>query len=297
MVFSQKSTIPNRCISSNVFGKLRANIKKPKKWPMKYWRFPSLSKFKTMGKTAKSVGEISVGHYDQIFHSGFSVRRSWHQLKFQRVLEAIPFSKPESIIDVGCFAGSFLSICMPDRFPRQMGVDILADQISYSKTHYETPFREFRYIRELADLLSFKETFDNLTGIEVIEHLSHSDLRIFFQAACSLLRPGGRMVITTPNYCSCWPLLEVLLNQFSDINYAEQHVTKFTVFNFEQLLQKIYPEFQKNFKKETLTTTHLAAPFFAIFGTRFARQLSSLVAHRYWSVKFGSLILGSWLRR
>ena len=250
-----------------------------------------------MGKAAKNVGEISVGQYDQIFRSGFSVRRSWHQLKFQRVLEAIPFSRPESIIDVGCFAGSFLSLCMADRFPRQLGVDILADQIGYSKAHYETPFREFRYIRELADLLSFKETFDNLTSIEVIEHLSHSDLRTFFQAASSLLRTGGRMVITTPNYCSLWPLLEVLLNQFSDINYAEQHVTQFTVFNIERLLHEIYPEFQEKFKMETLTTTHLAAPFFAVFGTRFARLLSSLVAHRYWNVKFGSLILGSWVKR
>jgi 2-polyprenyl-3-methyl-5-hydroxy-6-metoxy-1,4-benzoquinol methylase len=250
-----------------------------------------------MSKAAKNIGEISVGHYDQIFRSGFSVRRSWHQLKFQRVLESVPNHKPESIIDVGCFAGSFLSICTAERFPRQLGVDILADQIAYSKAHYERPFREFRYIRQLADLLSFKERFDNLTGIEVIEHLSRSDLRIFFQAASSLLRPGGRMVITTPNYHSLWPLLEVCLNQFSDINYAGQHVTKFTVFNIEKLLHEIFPRFKEIFKKETLTTTHLAAPFFAVFGTRFARQLSSFVAHRYWNVKFGSLILGSWLRR
>lgn len=250
-----------------------------------------------MTKAAKNVREISIGHYDQIFRSGFSVRRSWHQLKFQRVLESIPFHKPESIIDVGCFAGSFLSICTEDRFPRQLGVDILADQIEYSKAHYERHFREFRYIRQLADLLSFNETFDNLTSIEVIEHLSHSDLRIFLQAASSLLRSGGRMVITTPNYCSLWPLLEVFLNQFSDINYAEQHVTKFTVFNFEKLLNEIYPDFQKTFKKELLTTTHLATPFFAVFGTRFASFLSSLVDHRYWNVKIGSLILGSWSRR
>ena len=200
-----------------------------------------LSNFEKMGKTAKSVSEISVGQYDQIFRSGFSVRRSWHQLKFQRVLEAIPFSKPESIIDVGCFAGSFLSACQADQFPRQLGVDILADQIAYSKTYYETPFREFRYISELAELLSFKETFDNLTCIEVIEHLSNSDLRTFFRAASSLLKPGGRMVITTPNYFSLWPLLEVLLNQFSDIDYSEQHVTKFTALNIEKLLHKIYP--------------------------------------------------------
>lgn len=250
-----------------------------------------------MGKAAKNVGEISVGHYDQIFRSGFSVRRSWHQLKFQRVLESIPFHKPESIIDVGCFAGSFLSICTAERFPRQLGVDILADQIAYSKAHYERPFREFRYIRQLADLLSFKERFDNLTSIEVIEHLSQSDLRTFFQAASTLLRPGGRLIITTPNYCSFWPVLEVLLNKFSDINYAEQHVTKFTVFSIEKLLNEVYPDFQKAFKRENLTTTHLAAPFFAVFGTRFARYLSSLVAHRYWNVKIGSLILGSWLRR
>ena len=264
---------------------------------MKYCRFLLPLKSKPMGKVAINVGEITIGHYDQIFRSGFSVRRSWHKLKFQRVLESIPSHKPESIIDVGCFAGTFLSTCKPERFPRQLGVDILNDQIKYSKSHYETSFREFRYIRQLGDLLSFKETFDNLTSIEVIEHLAHVDLRNFFEAAAHLLRPGGRMVITTPNYCSLWPVLEFFLNKFSDINYAEQHVTKFTIFNIERLLQTIYTDFQGKFKRETLTTTHLAAPFFAIFGAVFASRLSSLVAHRYWNIKYGSLILGSWLRR
>ena len=268
-----------------------------KKWLTKYYRFRLPLKSKPMGKAASNVGEISIGRYDQIFRSGFSVRRSWHQLKFQRVLEVIQSQKPESIIDVGCFAGSFLSTCTQDRFPRQVGVDILADQIKYSKSHYETSFREFRHICQLADLFSFKESFDNLTSIEVIEHLSHVDLRNFFEASSYLLRPGGRMVITTPNYCSLWPVLEVFLNKFSDINYAEQHVTKFTIFNIEKLLQHIYPEFKDKFKRETLTTTHLAAPFFAIFGTMFASRLSSLVAHQYWNIKYGSLILGSWLRR
>jgi len=263
---------------------------------MKYYRFLSLLKSNPMGKPAFNVGEITIGRYDQIFRSGFSIRRSWHQLKFQRVLETFSSHKPESIIDIGCFAGSFLSLCKPEQFPRQLGVDILADQIEYSKSHYATSFREFRYIRKLTDLVSFKETFDNLTSIEVIEHLSHVDLRSFFDAAFHLLRPGGRMVITTPNYCSLWPVLEFCLNKFSDINYAEQHVTKFTVFNIEKLLCQLYPDFQTKFSIETLTTTHLAAPFFAVFGTRFASRLSSLVAHRYWNVKFGSLILGSWLR-
>jgi hypothetical protein len=98
-------------------------------------------------------------------------------------------------------------------------------------------------------------------------------------------------VITTPNYASTWPLLEALLNRFSDVSYQEQHITRFTYFRMEEQLRELYPDFDRHFSVELKTTTHLLTPFLAGVSFRGARFLSRLVSHNRWRQPFGNLVL------
>ena len=41
------------------------------------------------------------------------------------------------------------------------------------------------------------------------------------------LRPGGRLVLTTPDYGSAWPLVERVVDRLGDVEYYVQHVNKF----------------------------------------------------------------------
>lgn len=240
---------------------------------------------------AAGYEDIPVGFYDAVLRGGSPVRRLWHLAKFERVLDCLPGGESSSILDVGCFAGSFLSLVPEHRFGRQLGVDILRTQVEFARARYGTRFREFRHVPDLEALETIHESFDCITGIEVIEHLTATEVRSLMRQAAQKLVPGGRLVITTPNYASAWPLLEALLNRFSDVSYNEQHITRFNYFGIEEQLSTLYPDFNRHFELELKTTTHLLTPFLAGISFRAARFLSRAVPHRRWRQPFGNLIL------
>jgi 2-polyprenyl-3-methyl-5-hydroxy-6-metoxy-1,4-benzoquinol methylase len=236
---------------------------------------------------------IPKGYYDKVLREGNPVRRLWHVSKFERVLDYLPQRPNQSILDIGCFAGTFLSLVPEHRFSRQVGVDILPEQIAYANATYGTPFREFRHMRTIAELdASVKETFDCVTLVEVIEHLKPEEIRTLFHQIVDRLDPGGKLVLTTPNYASAWPLIEVVLNKVSEVSYEEQHITKFTYFNMEQKLAAIYPDLWLYFNTlDFKTTTHFMTPFMAAVSYDVARGLSRVVPHQKWRHPFGNLVL------
>ena len=240
---------------------------------------------------------IPEGHYDRILREGSPIRRLWHVSKFQRVLDYLPQSKDQAILDIGCFAGSFLSLACPTRFSRQVGVDILPAQVAYANREYGTAFRRFQHVDSITQLEHLGETFDCVTLIEVIEHLTPEEIRVLFAQVARVLRPGGKLVLTTPNYASTWPLLELLLNRFGDVNYEEQHVTRFTFFNLERRLSAIHPPLASQFRVELKTTTHFITPFLAALSFRAAQWLSRAVPHARWRLPFGNLVLTVLTRR
>lgn len=239
---------------------------------------------------------IPVGFYDEVARSGGAIRRAWHLQKFQRVRDCLPAGSGLSILDVGCFAGTFLSMLDELRFTKQLGVDILPEQIAYATARYGTQARRFQAIKDVSDIHELGETFDCVTAIEVIEHLRHDIIQRLIDNVAVCLKPGGAFVMSTPNYASTWPLVELLLNRFSDVSYEEQHVTKLTAFNLETKLAKIAPTLNRCFTLELKTTTHLISPFLAPFGFDNVMKMSSAVPHKRWRVPFGNLCLASFRR-
>jgi 2-polyprenyl-3-methyl-5-hydroxy-6-metoxy-1,4-benzoquinol methylase len=240
---------------------------------------------------SKELTDIPIGHYHRVMESGHPVRRAWHLLKFTRVLDLCNEGSG-AILDVGCFAGSLLSRADEARFPRQLGVDILPEQIAWANREFGTPFRKFQHIDGLRGLRRLTDTFDYATSVEVIEHLEPREIRTLFLEVARVLTPGrGRFVLSTPNYASTWPVLELLLNKLSDVDYSEQHITRFTWFGFEKQLAQIVPELDKYFRFEVKTTTHLVSPFAAVLGVDFATKLGSAIPHQRWASPFGNLVL------
>jgi SAM-dependent methyltransferase len=69
---------------------------------------------------------------------------------------------------------------------------------------------------------------DAVTLIEVIEHLTIEQTNIAFSEAMRCLRPGGQLVMTTPNYHSMWPVLETIINRQAEVTYEDQHINRYT---------------------------------------------------------------------
>jgi 2-polyprenyl-3-methyl-5-hydroxy-6-metoxy-1,4-benzoquinol methylase len=235
---------------------------------------------------------IPVGYYDQILREGNSIRRLWHLSKFEKVLECLPSLPAQSILDIGCFGGTFLSLVPKERFSRQVGVDVVPEQIAFAVERWATAYREFQAIESLSELLSMNESFDCITAIEVIEHLNAEEIRSLFEGIASRLRPGGKLVLTTPNYASAWPLVERIVNRVADVSYEQQHITKFTYWNFERKLQRIYPQLFRDFSAVDLKkTSHGLAPFLAAVSFDVAHQLSRMGARRRRGLPWGNIVL------
>lgn len=246
-----------------------------------------------MSTRKRKLTDIPAGHYHDVMERGNPVRRTWHLLKFVRVLEVLPPGPGLSLLDIGSFAGSLLSLASETRFSRQLGVDILPEQIAYANRRFGTAHRSFRHLRSLRELADLGERFDCVTCVEVIEHLSTDDIRSLFEGVAKVLVRGtGVFVLTTPNYSSLWPLLELGLNYMSDVDYSEQHITKFTWFDFRAKLARIVPRLTEDFEIDLMTTTHLLTPFVAgVVGVESALEIASAVPHGRWHVPFGNLIL------
>jgi 2-polyprenyl-3-methyl-5-hydroxy-6-metoxy-1,4-benzoquinol methylase len=238
-----------------------------------------------------------LGYYHQILREGSPVRRAWHQQKFRRVLDCLAPGPGLSILDIGCFAGSFLSLLDEERFSQQVGVDVLPNQIDFANGHFGSPSRRFLHVSSIGALDLGKAVFDCVTLIEVIEHLDEQEVRIALDKAREVLKEGGRLVITTPNYTSAWPLLEILINKTSSFSYEDQHITKFNYFNVLKKIRRIAPEFLNSFELEFKTTTHFIAPFLARFSMDLAERVSRWRNHRSWRHPFGNLLLLSFIKK
>ena len=234
---------------------------------------------------------IPLGFYDDIARQKKGMRSFWHYLKFQRIIDFLNTqSNVNSIIDYGCFCGTLLGMVDNSKLKEQVGLDILEDQIDYAQKNYQTEFRNFQLIDDYNRDFPYKKT-DSITIVEVIEHLELSQTSEVLDFATKRLNSGGFFMLTTPNYLSFWPVLEVILNAVSEVNYKEQHITKFNFFNIEEKLRSINPIFSDNFELEFVTTSHFLTPFIAPFSFKFAEYLSKFSPHNKWQFPFGNIIM------
>ena len=95
----------------------------------------------------------------------------------------------------------------------------------------------FACTQAIGESLPFaNESFDCVLMSEVIEHLEAPQVSV--REAVRALCPGGRLLITTPNYRSFWPVMEWTVDR---LNMApkmagEQHVSRFHSTSLKQLL-------------------------------------------------------------
>ena len=208
---------------------------------------------------------IPVGYYDAVFHRGSGVQSKWHRLKFARIRDRM--RQPEQHLDIGCGPGTFIGT-LPDRGV-SVGVDISQVQLDYAGRNYAGQGRRFVAIAPGA--LPFADnTFDCVTLVELIEHLTPADTLTTLNEAHRVLRPGGQLLVSTPNYRSLWPLIEGLLNRLGKVDYSDQHINKFNRKRLFSLLQEC------GFGQISVQAYQLAAPFAAALGWRLADSVARL---------------------
>ncbi|MEN0087267.1 MAG: bifunctional 2-polyprenyl-6-hydroxyphenol methylase/3-demethylubiquinol 3-O-methyltransferase UbiG [Pseudomonadota bacterium] len=100
-------------------------------------------------------------------------------------------------LDIGC-GGGLLCEPMARLGAEIVGADAGATNIEVAKIHAEQSGLDIDYRATTAEALAEAgETFDVVLNMEVVEHVSDVDL--FMDACCTMVRPGGMMFVATIN--------------------------------------------------------------------------------------------------
>lgn len=213
-----------------------------------------------------------------------SIQSQWHKNR-HNLIDSLKFLKNDDhLLDVGCGSGNVI-ITFSKKVKTATGIDNSAQCISFLKKQITDKKLTNTYALKMDILnLSLKKTdYTKIVMTEVIEHFSEKEGRNILRSLHKHLKPGGKILITTPNYKSSWALMEPLMDilNLSPKLWGDQHLMKYNPHRLAHLLNLA------GFTVEKKGTLNLISPFIALFSPKIADRISFL-EFKFFS--FGNLL-------
>jgi 2-polyprenyl-3-methyl-5-hydroxy-6-metoxy-1,4-benzoquinol methylase len=121
--------------------------------------------------------------------------RQWGKAYAYYFRHWLPAASNAEIVDLGCGSGRLLHFFQERGYTHLQGVDISQAQISLAK-QVSTNVAQ-------ADVLEFLEgargRFDLITALDLVEHFRKPEVLRFLDGCFRALKPGGRLILQTPN--------------------------------------------------------------------------------------------------
>lgn len=127
----------------------------------------------------------------------------WTNAAMHRLQGWLPASKSAKCLDVGCGSGQALHMLSRLGYRDLKGIDISPGQVLTAKKIW--PDVEVAHATQF--LRNHVGTFDLITCFDVLEHFTKNELFDFLEALYCALRPGGRLILQTPNAGSPWGMM------------------------------------------------------------------------------------------
>ena len=227
--------------------------------------------------------EIPGEYQHRALLEGPAVQRAWHREKLELLDWFFSVAQGERVLDVGCGSGVFAHRLAAHGCD-VLGVDANPRAVAYARATFAANGLAFRegYLDAL-DLPS--ASFDAATCMEIVEHVEPFQVAELLATLHRVLRPGGRLLLSTPNYRGVWPAVEWLADRFGSTARmdADQHINRYHRRRLCEALRK------GGFTIERVRTYSTFSPFAAAVSTRASQWLGAV--ERRVDLPFGNLLV------
>jgi ubiquinone/menaquinone biosynthesis C-methylase UbiE len=197
------------------------------------------------------------------FMSANPIRHRWHLNKL-RLFELAGMGRNDLILDAGCGAGNLVFELAP-RCRAVIGCDVHHGRLTFAAGRGRGV-----YVEGAVERLPFgDQVFDKIFCLEVVEHIQLGLLPDILREFHRVLRRNGKLVVTTPNYRSLWPIIEFFMETFRLVPRVPggDHVAKYDWRTLEDALVAA------GFAVNQIGTFNLLSPFAALLSDRWAERL------------------------
>ncbi len=214
---------------------------------------------------------------------GPAVQRFWHYCRQLSIRQFLPPKPGDDVLDVGCGSGTVSSF-LGTFGARVVGLDGNPAAIAFARQKFQAPNVTFEQAL-VDDAFGVPASVDKIYCMEVIEHIYASQGEAMLRSFHDLLRPTGRVLLSTPNYHSAWPVIEWTLDKLhlTPRMQGDQHVELYHAGKLKQIAER------SGFRVERMWTCCLFAPWVAPLSWRLAERVHHLETSK--PHRLGSILL------
>jgi dolichol-phosphate mannosyltransferase len=171
---------------------------------------------RTFARLWRLRNSILAADYDDRAHdSRIFLQRYWQRSRFRHVTELI--AGEGAVLDVGCGSSRIIG-SLPHG---SVGVDVLLRKLRYARRFGRSLVHGSGFALPFADA-----SFSCVLCSQVIEHVPKASP--ILDELCRVLRPGGRLVLGTPDYANWqWVYIEKLYGMVPG-GYADEHISHYS---------------------------------------------------------------------
>jgi len=227
--------------------------------------------------------EISGAYQYSARYSRSRVQRFWHEEKERIIRKFCPPLPGDHVLDMGCGSG-VIADRLAELGAHVTGIDSNPAAVAFARATFARPNLEFRQA-SAAEIDLAPGSLDRIYCLELVEHLYPEQTGALLASFARLLRPGGTLTLTTPNYRGLWPAIELLMDRLrlAPVMANEQHVTRFDRTTLKRMLDPA------DWRIVRLASFCTLAPFLSTVGWRLAKRCAELEDRA--DLKFGNLLL------
>lgn len=155
-----------------------------------------MSEIQATGYRARIYGEYVSGFRGRETDFDSEAAKRWGRPYEYYFRGWLPPVRDARIVDLACGDGQFLYFLRERGYTHLRGVDLSAEQVQIARAVTPNVERQnvIDFLRDVGPM-----AFDMVVALDFVEHLTKAEVLTFLDLCFVSLKPGGRLVLQTPN--------------------------------------------------------------------------------------------------